>query len=98
MRAEQSDNPGKTAFLSNKCNMCHSVQSEKIEKASGGYQTSNEKNVPPDLSGIGKKQNADWFTKYLKHQEAIDEMKHAKAWRGTDVELQALTKWLGNLK
>jgi cytochrome c2 len=97
--AEQSsDNPGKAAFLSNKCNMCHSVESEKIEKASGGYQKSSEKNVPPDLSGIGKKQNAEWFGKYLKHQEAMNGLKHARTWRGTDAELQALSKWLESLK
>jgi hypothetical protein len=54
--------------------------------------------VPPDLSGIGKKQNAEWFAKYLKHQEAVEGLKHAKLWRGTDQELQSLTKWLEGLK
>jgi len=93
-----NQNAGKAAFLSNKCNMCHSVESEKVEKASGGYQKSAEKNVPPDLSNVGKKHNAEWFTKYLKHTEALDGVKHAKAYRGTDEELQALAKWLEGLR
>jgi mono/diheme cytochrome c family protein len=96
--AQANDNPGKAAFLSNKCNICHSVEAEKIEMTSGGYQKSKEKNVPPDLSGIGKQQNAEWFAKYLKHQEAVNGLKHAKTWRGTDEELQALSKWLEGLK
>jgi mono/diheme cytochrome c family protein len=89
---------GKAAFLSNKCNMCHSVESEKIEKSSGGYQKSTDKNVPPDLSGIGKKQNAEWFAKYIKKTEALNGVKHAKAYRGTEEELQAIAKWLEGLK
>jgi len=97
-QTQAGDNPGKTAFLSNKCTMCHSIQSEKIEKASGGYQTSKERNVPPDLSGIGKKHNAEWFAKYLKHQEELNSLKHAKTWRGTEEQLQALAKWLEGLK
>ena len=93
-----NQNPGKTAFLSNKCNLCHSIESEKIEKSSGGYQKSNEKNVPPDLSGIGKKHNADWLVKYLKKTEALNNVKHARLYRGTEEELQALAKWLEGLK
>ena len=94
----ENKDAGKAAFLSNKCTMCHSVEAAKIEKASGGYQTSHEKNVPPDLSGIGKEHNAEWFSKYLRKTEALNGVQHAKAWRGTDKELEALTKWLESLK
>src|SRR4029079_8703118 len=67
--------PGRTAFLNNKCNLCHSIESAKVEKTSGGYQKSTDKNVPPDLSGIGKKVKADWIVKYLKKTEALDGVK-----------------------
>ena len=96
--AKSTELPGRTAFLNNKCNLCHSIESEKVEKTSGGYQKSTDKNVPPDLSGIGRKVKADWIVKYLKKTEALDGVKHARLYRGTEKELEALAKWLEELK
>ncbi len=89
---------GKTAFLNSKCNLCHSVESEKVEKTTGGFQKSKDKNVPPDLSAIGKKHNAGWITKYLKKTEALDGVKHVRLYRGTNEDLEAIAKWLEGLK
>ena len=97
--AEEAGSPsGKTAFLANKCNLCHSIESEKIEKTTGGFQKSTDKNVPPDLSTIGKKHNAAWMTKYLKKTEALNGVKHARFYRGSTENLEAITKWLETLK
>jgi hypothetical protein len=96
--AEEKSEAGKTAFLNNKCNMCHSIESEKIEKTTGGYQKSKEKNVPPDLTKIGQKHNAEWISGYITKKETLDDKKHAKAFRGTNEELEAIANWLASLK
>ena len=87
----KSEDPGKKAFLDNKCNMCHSVTAEGIEKKTAGSKT-------PDLSGIGAKQNADFFVKFLKKEADMNGKKHSKSWTGKDADLQAIAKWLESLK
>ena len=88
--AEAADDPGKTAFLANKCNTCHSVASDKIEKT----MKTTPKKVPPDLSTVGDTRTADWIVKYLKKTETINNVKHAKAWTGKEGDLTAIAKWL----
>jgi mono/diheme cytochrome c family protein len=87
----KSEDPGKKAFLDNKCNMCHSVSAEAIEKKTAGSKA-------PDLSGIGAKQNADFFVKFLKKEADMNGKKHSKSWTGKDADLQAIAKWLESLK
>lgn len=91
---ETKEPPGKTAFLANKCNTCHAISTEGITakiKATG-------KKVPPDLSNVGEKRNADWIVKYLKKTEAINNEKHPKGWTGKEEDLTAISKWLETLK
>jgi|KBSSwiStaDraftv2_1062776.scaffolds.fasta_scaffold2666418_1 cytochrome c2 len=85
-----ADPPGKTIFLANKCNTCHSISVDKIEKTS----KAKPKKEPPDLSTIGDQRTADWIVKYLKKTEAINNVKHAKTWTGKEEDLQVLAKWL----
>jgi cytochrome c553 len=85
------ENPGKKSFLDNKCNMCHSVSAEGIEKKTAASKA-------PDLSGIGAKQNADFFVKFLKKEVDMSGKKHSKSWTGKDADLQAIAKWLESLK
>lgn len=87
----KTEDPGKKAFLDNKCNMCHSVSADGIEKKSAGSKA-------PDLSGIGAKQNADSLVKFLKKEMELNGKKHSKSWTGKDADLQTISKWLESLK
>jgi cytochrome c2 len=88
--AHAADDPGKTAFLANKCNTCHSIASDKIEKTS----KATPKVPPPDLSTVGDKRTADWIVKFMKKTETINNVKHPKAWTGKEEDLTAIAKWL----
>jgi cbb3-type cytochrome oxidase cytochrome c subunit len=90
--------PGKTAFVDQKCNRCHSILSEKVELTAGGYVKSKEKNIPPDLSGVGAKHPAEWIFKYVKRTETREGVKHAGVYRGNDEQLKLLSEWLATLK
>ncbi len=89
-----ADAPGKTLFLANKCNTCHSIKADAIEKTS----KTKMKKEPPDLSTIGDQKTADWIVKYLKKQEMLDNAKHVKAWTGKDEDLMTVAKWLESHK
>jgi cbb3-type cytochrome oxidase cytochrome c subunit len=93
--AEEAKEPaGKTIFLANKCNTCHSIASDKIEKTA----KTTPKKAPPDLSTLGDKRTADWIVKYLKKTETIDKVKHVKTWTGKEEDLTVLAKWLESHK
>lgn len=87
----KTEDPGKKAFLDNKCNICHSVSAEGIEKKTAASKA-------PDLSGIGAKQNADVLVKFLKKEVDMNGKKHSKTWTGKDADLQSMAKWLESLK
>ena len=88
---------GKELFEKNHCNMCHSVNSQKIES----------KHNKLDLSDIGKKHaDADFYKKWLL-KEVEDEtpvkpgvkVKHQRPkWDGSDADLTTLANWLAGLK
>jgi cbb3-type cytochrome oxidase cytochrome c subunit len=88
------DAPGKTIFLANKCNTCHSIASDKIEKTS----KTKPKKEPPDLSTVGDQRTAEWIEKYIKKTETIDNVKHVKGWTGKPEDLTTLAKWLADHK
>ena len=96
--AQDAEEQGKKAFLANKCNVCHSIESAKIEKTTGGYQKEKEKNVPPDLTGIGRKYKAEWIANYLLKKEKVENVPHVRLYRGSKEELIAMSEWLGTLK
>lgn len=80
----------KKLFTDKKCNVCHSIEAVGIKKKP------NQK--PPDLSTVGSEKTAEFLVKYLKKQETIEGRKHMGTFKGSDEELEALTKWLGSLK
>ena len=85
------DAAGKTAFLENKCNMCHSVESQGIEKTT--------KMVAPDLSDAGNMvESAEWLKGFLLKENETDAGAHKKTWTGTDEQLEAIIDWLTGLK
>ena len=85
-----ADEPdGKKIFIDRKCNSCHSVSVAGIEcKKKKAY----------DLSKVGDSKKADFLEKYLTKKEKINGKEHKTAFRGTEEELKAISKWLGSLK
>jgi len=80
----------KKLFTDKKCNSCHSVVVESIEKT-------NKNSKAPDLSD-GSLYKADFLTKYLNKEESINDKKHGIALRGTPEEIIAMVTWLTSLK
>jgi mono/diheme cytochrome c family protein len=84
---------GKTLFLAQKCNLCHSVSSAGIER-----MVKSEKVAGPDLTDLAAKENAATLTKFLKKEGEIDGKKHGKLFTGSDEELAAVISWLQQQK
>ena len=82
---------GKAVFTAQKCSLCHSVESQKIERT---VKSSKAK----DLSNVGAERDAAWIEKWLKKEEMLDGKPHQKTFTGTPEEMQALVHWLGTLK
>ena len=87
----QDAEAGKKVFTDSKCNMCHSVESAAITKATPGGKV-------VDLSNTGANHTAEWFEKYLKKLETVNEKKHMKEFTGKEEDLKALSQWLASLK
>ncbi|MBI2890306.1 MAG: c-type cytochrome [Nitrospirae bacterium] len=90
---------GKDLFLKGKCDGCHSVKAEKIEKQISKKTGKTKKG--PDLSGVGLDHDAAWIVKWLKKEQKKDsrykkgtEVKHKKKFKGTEEELKGLADWL----
>jgi mono/diheme cytochrome c family protein len=84
---------GKAIFLTQKCNLCHSVGVAAIEAT-----TKSERMRGPDLGGRVAERGGEWAVKYLKKQVTLDDRPHAKAFTGSDEELAALVAWLAQQK
>ena len=78
---------GKTIFLAEKCNLCHSVPPAGIEAS-----IKSEKLRGPDL--VNLKPPGEVLAKYLRKDAQIDGKEHKKAFTGSDEELGALVAWL----
>ena len=94
---------GKTLFLDNKCNTCHTIQAAGIEKrkaSSTDPAEAKEKSdkKAPDLSSVGLEHKADWIAKYLMKTEAIKGEKHGRKFRGSEPELKTVSSWLETQK
>ncbi|HSA60488.1 MAG TPA: c-type cytochrome [bacterium] len=97
---------GKKLFLDNKCNKCHTIKSEGIEKlpASGGDSGEEageaaEKVTPPDLSKLGPEcTDVAVLEKFLKKEGTITregkDVKHKKAFTGSPEDLKTLIQFL----
>jgi len=78
---------GKAIFLAQKCNMCHSVPTQGIERT-----MKSEKMAGPDLVNI--KEDAAFLGKFLRKQADLKGKKHGKAFTGSDEEIGALIAWI----
>lgn len=78
---------GKALFLSQKCNLCHSVPTAGIEKT-----TKSEKVAGPDI--VNLKLKAATLTKYLQKEADINGKKHPKACVLPEADMTALVDWM----
>ena len=86
--------PGLTAFVDLKCSLCHSIESQNVERKS-----KSEKTKGPDLSTIGATHDAAWFPKFLRQEVANEHgKKHEKEFKGTPEQLQQIATFLASLK
>lgn len=78
---------GKAAFEANKCNLCHSIESQGIEakKKSDKY---------PDLSKLAEVKDAELYIKYMKKEAKINDKNHPIPYKGTDEDLTKLVDWI----
>lgn len=91
---EASPPPGFTAFVDLKCSICHSIESQAIERKS-----KSEKTKGPDLSTIGATHDAAWLAKFLRKEVTNENgKKHEKDFRGTPEQLQQIAQFLASLK
>jgi mono/diheme cytochrome c family protein len=89
------DPDGKTIFLAQKCQTCHSINSQDIKRL---IEPKAGAVVPADLSNEGAKHNSDWISKWLMKEAELDGQKHIKKFKGSDDELKTLSYWIGLLK
>jgi mono/diheme cytochrome c family protein len=82
---------GKTIFLDNKCNTCHSIDSLSITKKMASSKA-------PDLSNVGSEKKAEWIVKWLKKEETLHEKKHLATFKGTEDDMKTVAAWLETLK
>jgi mono/diheme cytochrome c family protein len=87
-RAEE----GKQIFLDQKCNLCHSIESQGIEKRM-------EKMKGAELSNIGSEiESAEWLKGFLLQEKMKDGDKHQRKFSGSDEEFDTLVSWIMSLK
>ncbi|MBX3045314.1 MAG: cytochrome c [Candidatus Kapabacteria bacterium] len=80
---------GKTIFEDAKCTTCHGIESQGVVP-----KKKSDKN--PDLSKIhkGDDYTVDFWTKYLKKDENLNNKKHPVPFRGSDEDLTTMINWL----
>ncbi len=82
---------GKAVFLEKKCNVCHAIESQEVEKTS--------KVKGSDLSDAGNTvESAEWLKGFLLKENESEAGKHKKTWKGTDEEMDAVIGWVMGLK
>ena len=81
---------GKAVFQAQKCDTCHSVSTAGITAT-----TKSEKMKGPDLVGVVQAHDRAFVADVVhKKVNTPNGKKHAKEWKGTEEELQALIDFL----
>lgn len=88
-----ADDPGKEAFLAQKCNQCHAVSSAAIVATA-----TSEKMKGPDLTGEVAKAGVDWSKQFVTRQVKKDDKQHKKEYKGTPEDLDKILAWLAAQK
>lgn len=85
-----SDEPeGQKIFVTLKCNTCHSINSCSI---------TTKAKKSSDLSSVGKNNNYEKISSYLLKKEKLNDKEHKPAFKGTEKDLETISKWLSTLK
>ena len=93
LAAEEAEEPaGKAAFITHKCNLCHSVPAAEITA-----KTKSDKMKGADLGGEIETE-LEALAAYLRKESELDGKSHKREFKGTDEELQAIVDWLGTLE
>ena len=99
--ASADDAAGKTIFVEQRCNTCHTIKSQSVEiteAEEGEVEEAVEGDPdPPDLSAIGSEHDKVWIAKYLIKKEEVEGRKHKKRFRGSTDELKTVAEWLATL-
>jgi cytochrome c551/c552 len=83
---------GKQIFMDQKCNICHSIESQGIEKKM-------KKMESPELSNIGAEiESAEWLKGFLLQEKKKDGKQHQRKFKGSDQELDTLVSWIMSLE
>lgn len=93
VNAASAEDPGKDAFLAQKCNQCHSVSSASIAATA-----TSEKMKGPDLTGEVVKRGIDWSKQFVTRQVKKEEKQHKKEYKGTPEDLDKILAWLATQK
>jgi cytochrome c553 len=83
---------GKKLFLEQKCETCHGVAAAGLSAT-----TKLEKMKGPDLSGFVAADPAAMVA-FIRQEKDLAGVKHKKAVKASDAELQAILKWLAEQK
>ena len=85
---------GKELFIKEKCNSCHSVESQGIE-----VTRQSSSNKAPDMSDAGNMiTDADWAKKFVMREAELEGKKHRRPYNGSDKDLTQIVDWLMTLK
>lgn len=86
-----AEDEGQTAFVAQKCQMCHSVPAAELVA-----KVKSETMKGPDLPAAAR--DGEWLTQFMKREIQVDGKEHKKEYKGTDEELKAITAWLLTLE
>lgn len=85
--AQAEGKDGKTIFEEAKCTACHGIQSQGVEA-----KKKSDKN--PDLSKITAGKDIEFWAKYMKKDESLNNKKHPIPFKGSDDDLKVMMEWL----
>jgi cytochrome c551/c552 len=88
--AQAEGKDGKTIFEESKCTACHGIETQGVEA-----KKKSDKN--PDLSKITEGHDIEFWTKYMKKDESLNNKKHPIPFRGSDEDLNTMMEWLMSL-
>ena len=88
----EAEEPGRDAFVTQKCNLCHGVETRGI-----AAKAKSEKVLSTDLSAVADRRDREWLAQFLLREVELEGKPHKKEFKGDDEELQTLLDWLGTL-
>ncbi len=95
---------GRDKFLQQRCNLCHGIATDGVEKlgsspavADDPFGEEDASNGPPDLSLVGDRHQSEWIVAFLRKEVDLDGRKHPMGFTGTEAELDSIVAYLSEL-